>query len=216
VRLRFTGYIAAAGTASGTRIVVGHWRRSPFGPVSDLMTEDRTGHRTLYAPTAALAGFIAAPYAFDEVMVTPVEVDRSPATWSVTAGPLVCAFDVGRRPPLGLLLRAVPGPLARSTAWASLVDRPARLVLPGVRTRGTAGNARREWYGATDLHRITALRARVDGVDLGVIAPVTPAVRFGFGSTPAMPAVVAVTSTVEVGQAAQAGGSPPNGRAGNG
>lgn len=33
-RLTFDGWIAAVGTGSGTRVVVGHWPRSPFGPFS--------------------------------------------------------------------------------------------------------------------------------------------------------------------------------------
>ena len=58
------------------------------------------------------------------------------------------SFTVGGRPPLGRLLRAAPARVASSPAWASVVDPVARVVLPGVRTRGSAGGGRREWYGA--------------------------------------------------------------------
>jgi hypothetical protein len=49
-REQFTGWIAGLGTASGHRVVIGHWPASPYGAVPDVMVEDPAGHRTLYAP----------------------------------------------------------------------------------------------------------------------------------------------------------------------
>lgn len=197
-RLRFDGSIAGMGTASGVRIVVGHWPRSPFGAVGDVMVEEADGHRLLVAPTPELAGFIADTYEFDEVRVAPVTITPAGELWTVAAGPLDLRFRLGRRGWLGSLLRAVPPPLARRPAWIAAVDLPARLVLPGVRTRGGTAGGRREWYGAQDLRPIVGLSARLDGRDLGPLAPVTPPVRFGFGSTPRDAAVVRVVTTVEV------------------
>jgi hypothetical protein len=197
-RLRFDGVIAGLGTRAGARIVVGHWTRSPFGPVSDVMLETPDGHRLLLAPTPALARFVSATYAFDEVRVTPVSVGVRGDAWAVAAGPLDLSFRAGGRGWLGRLLRAVPAPLARRPAWVAVVDLPARLLLPGVRTRGGAGGGRREWYGARDLRPIVAATARLDGRDLGPLAPVDPPVRFGFASTPRAPALVRITTTVEL------------------
>jgi hypothetical protein len=195
-RLRFDGWIAGIGTTSGTRLVVGHWPGSPFGPFSDVMLERPDGHRLLLAPTRRTAGFIAGTYAFDEVRVAPVRVRVTGDDWTVTAGPLLdLRFTVGRRGVTGFLLRAVPGVLASRTFWTALTDPPARLLL-GVRTRGTAGGGRYEWYGARDLRRITAARAVLEGADLGSLTPVVPAVCFGFGSTPRRPGLVRVTTTV--------------------
>jgi hypothetical protein len=72
------------------------------------------------------------------------------------------------------------------------------VALRGVRTRGSAGGGRREWYGAQDLRPIVAAAAAWDGSDLGALAPVIPPVRFGFGSVPPRPGLVRVTTTVEV------------------
>ena len=195
----FDGTIAGLGTRSGVRIVVGHWPRSPFGAVADVMIELPDGHRQLIAPTAELARFIAGTYTFDEVIVAPVTVTAEPGGWTaVTAGPLRLRYRAGRRGPLGRLLRTVPAAVARRPAWCALVDAPARLIMPGVRTRGTAGNGRREWYGAQDLRPVVEISARLAGRDLGPLTPVRPPVRFGFGSTPRNPAVVRVTTTVQV------------------
>ncbi|MGW7104316.1 hypothetical protein [Streptomyces sp. NPDC054883] len=195
-RLTFDGWIAALGTGSGTRVVVGHWLGSPFGPFSDVMLERADGHRLLLAPTARTAEYIAGVYHFDEVRTVPVRVHRRDTEWDVVAGPLALRFAVGRRGALGLALRAVPQPLARRPAWAALADVPARL-LPGVRTRGSSRPGCRQWYAARDLRPVSLAAAHLDGVDLGPLAPVVPPVRFGFGSAPAAPAVVRVVSTVE-------------------
>ena len=47
-----------------------------------------------------------------------------------------------------------------------------------------------------DLHRIKSVSARFDGAELGELRPVTPPVRFGFGSTPEDPSLVRVLSRV--------------------
>ncbi len=197
-RLRFDGWILGVGTASGTRVVVGHWPRSPLGALADVMVQRPDGVRVLLAPTREAADLIAATYAFDEVQVVPVTVRRPDArTWAVDAGPLRLRVTTGRRPPLGWLLRAVPPPLARTPAWVGLLDRPARL-LTGLRTTGSAGNGRTEWYGVQDLHTVTALDATWDGDPLGALAVVRPPVTFGFGSVPPRPSLARVTTTVQV------------------
>lgn len=196
--LRFDGWIAGLGTASGTRVVLGHWPRSPFGPFSDLMVEEPGGHRLLLAPTRETADFIAGTYAFDEVRVVPVRVritDRR--HWTVSAPPLDVRFGTGPRGLPGLALRAVPARLATSPGWLALWDRPARLLL-GARTHAGARSGRHQWYGARDLHPITSATVTHHGRDLGALAPVEPPVRFGSGSTPRRPGVVRITTQVAV------------------
>jgi len=213
-RERFEGAIAGVGTAEGTRVVLGSWRRSPFGTgaagaFTDAMVERADGHRLLLAPTSEVAEYVSGVYRFDEVRVVDVRLTTPPvrtgAVWEVSAGPLQLRLVVGRRTPLGWLLRAVPGPLAASPAWATAVDPVARRVLKGVSTRGSAGGGRREYYGARDVRSLTGARTTWDGQDLGPLAPVLPPVRFGFGSTPPAPSLVRVVSTVE----AAASPSPP-------
>jgi hypothetical protein len=206
--LRFDGWIAGTGTASGTRIVLGHWERSPFGAFSDVMLEHADGERLLLAPSRETADFVSSTYAFDTVRVVAVDARFEGNVWSVAAGPLNLRFTTRRRGALGWLLHLVPGALAGRPAWAGLTDLPARLLLPGVRTRGRAGagarpgtrpggRPRRQWYGARDLLPIGTVSAVFDGVDLGGMAPVAPAVRFGFASAPRRPAVARIITTVE-------------------
>ncbi len=197
-RWRFDGEIAAFGTALGHRIVIGRWSVSPFGPISDVMVEDPHGARLLIAPSDDVAEFIASTYRFDSVDVTPVNVVRCPGQLHVAAGPLCSDLTIGRRGWLGLLLRAVPRRVASSPTWARLIDPFTRAVLPGVRTHGSAGSERREWYGAWDLHPLVSVTASWHGTDLGAMADVCPPVRFGFGSAPRRPSIVRLTSTVQL------------------
>jgi hypothetical protein len=69
-----------------------------------------------------------------------------------------------------------------------------------VRTRGSAGAGRREWYGVRDLRPVGAVSAVFEGLDLGAMAPVDPPVRFGFGSVPRKPTLTRITTTVELGE----------------
>ena len=191
----FDGWIAGVGAASGLRAVLGHWPRSPLGSFADVMVERADGHRLLLAPTPGVADYVAATYRFDEVRVVPVAVRVDGAWWSVAAGPLDLRFAVGGRPALGLLLRAVPPRLAGRRWWIRAADVPARFG-PRVRTHGSAGGGRTEWYAARDLRRITAAAVRWEGRDQGSMAPVDPPVRFGFGSTPRAPSLVRITTFV--------------------
>lgn len=206
--LRFDGWIAGIGAASGARLVLGHWARSPFGPFSDVMFEGPGGPRLLLAPSRETADFVAGTYVFDEVRVVPVGVrvtDRR--HWAVSAPPLDLRFSTGRRGLPGLALRAVPVRLATSPGWIALWDRPARLL--GARTHGSARAGRHQWYGVRDLHPVTSAMVTYEGESLGALAPVEPPVRFGPGSTPRSPCVVRVTTRVAVAQGRSRTGAVP-------
>ncbi|WP_051103546.1 hypothetical protein [Terracoccus sp. 273MFTsu3.1] len=196
---RFHGQIAGVGSTSGVRVVIGSWLRTPLGSFGDAMVETAGGHRVLVAPTPEVAAFIGATYAFDEVRLEPITVRAGRDHWQVTSSSLSLDLTVGGRMPLGRLLRVVPARVASSPAWATVVDPVARVVLRGVRTRGTALEGRQEFYGAIDLHAVTALDGRFDGAALGALAPVDPPCRFGFSSTPRRPSVTSVVTTVVTG-----------------
>ena len=198
-RRRFEGHIVGVGTTSGVRLVLGHWDRSPLGSFADVMVERADGHRVLLAPNEEVATFVASTYTFDAVRLEPVEVARAGRLWVVTTPSLRLEVEAGRRTVLGRLLRLVPRRLATSPAWSTLTDPVARVVLRGVRTRGSAGQGRREYYGATDALAVVSAGGTFEGRALGGLAPVDPPCRFGFSSTPRRPQVTEVTTTVVTG-----------------
>ena len=199
-RRRFRGRIAGVGSTSGVRVVVGWWLESPWGEFADAMVERADGHRMVLAPSDRVAELVSTTYTFDEVRVEPFAVQpgpgEAPRSWVVRSPTLELDLVVGPRTGLGRLLRLVPGPVAASPAFATVADPVARLVLDGVRTRGTARTGRREYYGATDVHAVTAMTGALDGVPLGTLAPVDPPCRFGFSSTPRRPSVTDVVTTI--------------------
>jgi len=209
---RFDGWIAGVGTAGGLRVVVGHWPRSPYGTFTDVMVERGDGHRILLAPDERTAEFVSSTYTFDETRRGPVTHEQRDTAQGrqhhVVTGELDLTLRVGGRPPLGWLLRAVPRRLATAPAWIATVDAIARRVLPGVRTVGSAGGGRREYYGARDLHRVVGATVCWEGHDQGALAPVDPPVRFGFGSTPRTPSLVGITTLVRHGRARGGAGLP--------
>jgi hypothetical protein len=204
VRQRFEGQIAGVGSTSGVRVVVGRWERTPMGSFADAMVETAEGERVLLAPSEAVRDFIAATYTFDSTRIEPFTAAVTGATWRVSSPSLRLELVTGARTPLGVALRLVPSPLAASPRWATVVDPVAQVVLRGVRTRGAAREGRREFYGASDVHRVVHAEGTFDGMPLGVLAPVDPPCRFGFSSTPRTPSVTDVVTTVELDE--EAGG----------
>ena len=193
---RFYGRIAGFGTESGVRLVVGMWPQSPLGSFADVMVERPDGHRILLAPSDAVAEFVGATYTFDEVRIVPVSYSKHGRRVSVDAGPLAASFDIGDISWLGRLLRLVPKGFATRPGWLRLIDPFARVLVPGARTAGSAGNGRREFYGVTSARAITGVEATWNGDRLSALTRLHPPVTFGFGSAPAAPHIVEVTTTI--------------------
>lgn len=192
---RFRGYIAGVGTASGTRLVVGHWPESPLGPFTDVMVENPYGSRLLLAPSDAVAEYVSATYAFDAVDVVPLSGELLDGRLTVTGGPLRLHAELGQVTLLGRMLELVPAAVAVSPTWLRLINPVAGLFVRGVRTAGRSGG-RLEVYGVRSIRTITAVQCSWRGQDLGPLAPVSPPVRFGFSSVPARPHIMAVTTTI--------------------
>jgi len=191
----FAGEICGVGSMLGVRVVIGRWPVSPFGPVADAMVEDPAGRRVFIGQDEALAAYVSSIYSFDDVMVGPVDCERSPGRLRFRGGPLRLDVTLGRRDGLGWALHAVPHRVATNETWVKFTDVLARGLLRGVRTRGiTPGGT--ELYAATDRHRVTAIDGSWSNTDLGDLGDVDPPVRFGFSSTPRQPSIVEVTTTV--------------------
>lgn len=201
-RLVFSGYIAGFGTSSGVRLVIGHWTRSPFGAFTDVMVQTAADERILLAPGAEVADFVSDTYQFDRVEVDTVTAEMSEDRLEVTAGELSVAVGIGGPAPLNRLLRLVPARLAVAPWWLSAIDPVASRIVPGVHTAGSAGQGRREYYGVRRSRRIVSVSGNFGGHDLGAVAPLLPAVGFGFSSAPPAPQIVAVTTTIDVGASA--------------
>ena len=184
------------GTTSGVRVVVGWWRRTPWGEFADVMVEEPGGHRVLLAPDRRVAELLEQTYGFDEVVTGPVQVVALGRALRVHGRDLDLGITVGGPTLLGGLLALLPRRLATSPRWLTMIDPAARMIMKGVRTKGTAGAGRTEFYGAYGLRRVDCVFGTWRGADLGILAPVEPPVRFGFGSTPRQPVVTSLVTTI--------------------
>lgn len=103
---------------------------------------------------------------------------------------------VGPITTLGRVLRGVPERLATDPRWLRAVDPVAARLVPGAHTSGSAGGGRREYYGVTTIRALDAVHGTLEGRELGGLAPLDPPVRFGFGSAPATPSLVDLTTII--------------------
>ena len=155
---RFVGEIAGTGTASGVRLVLGAWSASPLGTFADAMVEEADGRRVLVAPSHAVATYVSSVYSFDEVVVEPIGIVRTPGGLALLCSVLSVELAIGGRDLLGRVLHSLPRALSTSPRWAAAVDPICRVVLHDVRTRASTPGAE-EFYAATDRRRLTGVSA---------------------------------------------------------
>lgn len=179
-------------------MVIGSWLESPFGRFADVMVETNEGERILLAPTDEIAEFVSATYTFDSTEIGAVSVQHATDGFSLRAPGLEVSAGLGGTAPFDWLLRLVPSRLAAAPPWLRAIDPVAARLVKGVRTCGTAGNGRREYYGVRRTRRIATVEGTFRGTRLGGLAPLDPPVRFGFSSAPADPQLVSVTTTIDL------------------
>lgn len=184
-RHRLRGVITSAGFASGDRIVVGAWASGPIGPMDDVMWVRPDGERVLLAPSRAVADFVTAVYRFDAVEVVPLSVSVDRRHLRLDAGALRMSVTAGRG-------WAIPLAALRPPVVTRYVEGPVARALMGVHTFGVTPSGVHEWYQADEHRPLVAGAARLDGVDLGPLAPIRPPLAVGVSEPPERPSMVRV------------------------
>lgn len=183
VEERLRGTISSVGLASGDRIVVGAWRRSPLGPMADVMWARPDGTRVLLAPSEEVAAYVGGIYVFDLVEVVPFTWSSSASSLDLRAGPLVVVLTArgGGRVPVPRpwwFTRRVEGPIARRAM--------------GVEVHGTSPRDAEEWYQARAWRWVDGGRVAIDGEDRGPPGPPRPPLEVGFSEPPPRAAITDV------------------------
>ncbi len=169
----FDGLVAAAGFASGDRVVVGHWHDSPIGPFSDVTWSEPDGWRTRFVVDEVVKRFVTAIDVSDSVILAPgLAVGWSPeeSLLEVTWPGAAVEFGVGRTVPLPEHRPRVRVPIGRK---ATAVDR-----------YGVSATGVYEWHRTKWLRRIVSGWAVVAGRDLGEPGPPGRSVEFGLSEVP--------------------------------
>ena len=182
-RHELAGLIAGVGFASGDRLVVGHWARSPVGAFSDVMWAAPDGRRTLYVADAGVGEFISAVYRFDDLAIVPLTVRGDGRHLEVDGAGFRLVLDAGR----GWSI-----PVRRPAWFTRYVEGPIARAAMDVRTYGVSPTGVREWYRADRWHPITAGSLVVRGEDRGALTQVWPPAGFGFSEPPRRPSITRV------------------------
>ena len=190
MRVELAGRIAAAGFASGDRVVVGVWESGPLGPMTDVMWARPDGERVLLAPSEAVAEFITSAYRFDRVEVVDVDASGDERSLAVEAGSLSVRLLGGRGWPL-------PPARLRPPWFTRYIEGPIARAAMGVHTYGVTPTGVREWYRADHWRPVIDGSATLDGVDLGPIGPVDPPCGFNFSEPPTRPSITDVRPLLE-------------------
>jgi hypothetical protein len=140
-----------------------------------------------------VADFVSSIYHFDRVEVSPLYVEGDRRLLDVRAPDLGLEvhMEAGRGWP-------IPLPRRRPRWLTRYVEAPLARRLMGVEAYGFSPTGVREWYQASRYRPLTAARASIHGADLGAMAPLHPALGFGFSEPPRRPSLVEVTTVVEI------------------
>ena len=182
------GTISSVAFASGDRFVIGCWSRSAIGPFGDIMWIDETGLRTLIACTADAADFISSIYQFDQVRVTPLNVQSVGSVTIVRSEELDMRINGGR-------LRCLLPP--RPLAVTRYLEAPLARWLMGVETYGSTSTGVSEWYQARGWRRVSSATARWRSRDLGELVEDPRPIAVGFSNPPKLASIVPIKVTIE-------------------
>ncbi len=188
-RVVVRGTISSSAFASGDRFVIGHWPMSPIGPMADVMWTRPDDRRVLLAPNDETASFISRIYAFDEVVVGPLDVQSDGRRTTVSGAGLSIDLQGGR-------LRPVPFP--RPLIVTRLIEAPIARALMGVNTVGVSPTGAREWYQTRGWRWVSDGTAQIDDEDLGPPVAFTSPVGVGFSEPPRRPSIVSVNVTIDL------------------
>jgi hypothetical protein len=182
------GVIGSAGFASGDRLVVGHWWRSPIGAFTDVMWVAPDDLRVLYAPDDRVARFVTSLYRFDRAEVVPFQTEGDARQLLVVFGDRTLTMRSGR---------GVPIPFGRPRWFTRWIEGPIARATMGVRTYGVTPTGVREWYQAEVYRPLRDATAAVDGALLGAWGPVEPPTGVGFSEPPRRGSIVNLRTQLE-------------------
>ena len=184
----FEGRISSSGFASGDRIVVGDWKKSPLGSFTNVMWAKPDGARVLLSPSQKHADYVSALYNFEQVHIVPIEVIRQSKSIEIKAPPLNIKLHWGME--FGL-------PIPRPRWFISTVEQWFAKAYFGTSTHGLTCNGLREWYCIYSLSKIKHSSAVCEGIDLGNPSNFEISACFGFSEPPKKPSSVRLGSIIE-------------------
>tara|TARA_B100000003_G_scaffold156386_1_gene141790 strand:- start:6003 stop:6566 length:564 start_codon:yes stop_codon:yes gene_type:complete len=183
----FSGRITSSGFSSGDRIVIGDWKYSPFGSFTNIMWAKSDGVRVLLSPNKNLAEYVSSLYSFEEVKITPIEVNRGVKEISVKAGSLEVKM---------VWSLSFPIPLWRPKWFISTFENTIAKKFFNTSTFGITRDGRKEWYSIRGISKVVHGECKIDGIDLGQSVNFEIDACFGFSEPPKWPSSVTLKSYI--------------------
>ena len=185
----FVGRITSCGFTSGDRLVIGHWKESPFGSFSDIMWAKPDGTKILIAPNQEIGDYISSMYEFDDIKIEEIRIEENTNQIRVETLEINCNFEW--RNGISFLIKRRP-------LWfVSSVEYLVGWLIFGTKTHGKTKNGKKEWYAVDRLSKLINAKAEINGEDLGEYTSFYPKANFGFSDPPKMPSSVLVRSHIE-------------------
>ncbi|WP_416840515.1 hypothetical protein [Haloferax sp. DFSO52] len=154
---------------------------TPVGSYAEIWVETPDGESTLYAPSGA-TDFVTSYHEFDRVKESAIswvhhEGDGYDVTMESADGTTIdlrIDFEVTRRTRvLNLLGALLPTAISRTTIGSSIRTFLFNLLLPvgGSKVRGKTETGVQYWVDTDRILDVSAVRATLNGVELGGLAP---------------------------------------------
>ena len=174
----FQGRITSSGFQTGDRIVVGAWNSSPFGKFTDIMWAKPDGVRVLIAPSQDVADYVTEMYSFDEVLIENIVTNEEGRNLKVECDSMQLDFSWKK----GFAI-----PFKRSLLFIATVELFFAKLIFSTRTYGLTRNNRQEWYAIDRVSNLSSALATINGQNVGEMAPMNEACKFGFSEAPKKP-----------------------------
>ena len=188
----FRGRVISSGFQTGDMVVIGDWNDSPHGPFTNLMWAKPDGTRVLIAQSRELGDFVSSLYSFEEVIVSPMKIERADKSIEINC-------DLGRvSMEWGI---TIPLPFYRPRWFIANIEAPFARLFFGTKTHGTTRNGRKEWYHVRGLSRMKSVELDLDGRSSDQMKGMAPSACFGFSNPPRMPLSVRVDSHISAAEA---------------
>ena len=185
----FEGRITSCGFSSGDRLVIGSWKKSPFGEFSDIMWAKSDGTKVLIAPNKEIGDYISSMYNFDTIKIEEINLEETHNMMKLDAKEINCHFEWNN---------GIPFIIKKRPLWfVASIEYLFGWLIFGTKTHGKTKDGKKEWYVVDRLSKLTKANVNIENKDLGNYTNFYPKANFGFSDPPKMPSSVLVRSHIE-------------------
>ena len=185
----FEGRITSCGFSSGDRLVIGIWKKSPFGDFADIMWAKSDGTKILIAPNNEIGDYISSMYNFDIIKIEEIKLEERKNMIKLETEDIHCHFEWNK---------GIPFIIKKRPLWfVASIEYLFGWLIFRTKTYGKTKDGKKEWYVVDRLSKLTLAKAFIGDKNLGEFTDFFPKANFGFSDPPKMPSSVLVRSHIE-------------------